>query len=178
MLPPGSARALLQEQGGCRRPLGAWVGAGQVAGHLRCPLPLRRSPPCAGLGGATCVPPRCLPLLPPHPHPLALTAPCPHAVVAPGSVFEGAGGGAPAANPEAAVGWNATRSFGPSGATIGIVVAIVACVLVLATIAHWLYRSGRLPCCSRLLEGAPEGEPCRVEPACCWASRHGSDACG
>lgn len=76
-------------------------------------------------------------------------------------MFVDAGTGAAAASSEPEKPeqqWSTHHSVGPSGATIGVVCAVVVVLLVVATLVHWLHRSGRLPCCTKCLDEATDGE--------------------
>ncbi|KAI7842968.1 hypothetical protein COHA_003373 [Chlorella ohadii] len=78
------------------------------------------------------------------------------------SVFVDAGSASTAAASEAEQQqqhWSGTPKLGPSGATIGVVCAVVVVLLVIATLVHWLHRSGRLPCCNKLLDDTADDEP-------------------
>lgn len=70
------------------------------------------------------------------------------------------GGGAAAASSDPVQHWSSSsHQLGPSGATIGIVCAVIVVLLVAATVTHWLHRSGRLPCCNKLLDDTADDEP-------------------
>lgn len=69
------------------------------------------------------------------------------------------GGGAAAASSDPVQHWSSSsHQLGPSGAAIGIVCAVIVVLLVAATVTHWLHRSGRLPCCNKLLDDTADGE--------------------
>lgn len=96
--------------------------------------------------------------LPPQQRRPAVAPSCAGSAVS--SVFVDAGSASTTAASEAEQQqhWSGTPKLGPSGATIGVVCAVVVVLLVIATLVHWLHRSGRLPCCNKLLDDTADGE--------------------